>query len=269
MLFHETGKISFDHIYTSPDPRAYFSTLRALDYCIPQLAKPYLAKLIEKVRELSQTQVVNVLDIGCSYGINAVLLRCDATMDELYDRYCGADTSIQTRAALLIRDRGLVHSRDRLKRARFIGLDVSREALSYAALAGFIDSAVHADLEKSEPTAGQCDQLASADLVISTGCIGYIGERTISRLLGISGNRLPYMAHFVLRMYPFEPVAKCLIELGYNVVRIERTFRQRRFASTEEKLLVLDTLSDIGVDSQGKEADGWLHAQLFVCWPPV
>jgi hypothetical protein len=45
VLFHENGKVSLSHIYTSSDPRAYINTLRRLDYRIPQLAKPYFADL--------------------------------------------------------------------------------------------------------------------------------------------------------------------------------------------------------------------------------
>jgi hypothetical protein len=46
--FDSTGKISFDHIYTAPDPRPFFETLRRVDYQIPQLGKPYFTKLIEE-----------------------------------------------------------------------------------------------------------------------------------------------------------------------------------------------------------------------------
>ena len=37
-----------------------------------------------------------------------VLLRCDASMDELYERYGGPDASAQTRDALLARDRSAI-----------------------------------------------------------------------------------------------------------------------------------------------------------------
>jgi hypothetical protein len=40
MDFDVTGKVSIDRICIQPDPRAYFGTLRELDYCIPQLANP-------------------------------------------------------------------------------------------------------------------------------------------------------------------------------------------------------------------------------------
>jgi carnitine O-acetyltransferase len=261
------GKVSLDHIYTQPDPRAYFGTLRELDYCIPQVAKPYFRKLIQEYREGQQVPAPKVVDIGCSYGINAALLKCDATMDELYERYCDFDASAQTRSALLARDQELVRSRNHSAGARFVGLDVSHPALSYALLAGFIDDAVHADLEADDLTERQREQFAGTDLIISTGCIGYVTDRTISQVVSAVGGAKPWMAHFVLRMFPFEPMAENLAGFGYQTVRQEGFFKQRRFASAEEQSRILDTLSAVGVDPHGLEAGGWLYAQLYISRP--
>ncbi|MGP3999407.1 class I SAM-dependent methyltransferase [Streptomyces sp. 8N706] len=267
MRFDATGKVSLDHIYTQPDPRAYFSTLRKLDYCIPQLAKPYFAKLIQEYRESQRVPTPHVLDIGCSYGINAALLKCDVTMDELYERYCDGDAGTRTRSALLTRDREFVQARHRFQRTRFTGLDTSQQALSYALSAGFLDGAVHGDLEEHEPTESQREEFAATDLVISTGCLGYVTDRTISRVVRAYGERKPWMAHFVLRMFPFDPIAETLAAAGYETLQVEGLFKQRRFASPEEQSLVLDTLSSVGVDARDLETDGWLYAQLFISRP--
>ncbi len=267
MDFDPTGKVSLDHIYAQPDPRPYFRTLRELGYRIPQLAKPYFMRLIDEYRESRQIPAPNILDIGCSYGINAALLKCDLTMDELYDHYCGIGARMQAREELLARDRELIRSRNYLKCGRFVGLDVSQAALSYALAAGFIDDAVHADLEERDPTQRQRGQFAGTDIVISTGCLGYVSDRTILRVARAIGDPRPWMAHFVLRMFPFEPVAEGLAALGYETVRLERAFRQRRFASPEEQSLVLDTLSAVGADPPGMEADGWLYAELYISRP--
>jgi hypothetical protein len=265
--FDATGKVSLDHLYVQPDPRAYFSTLRELGYCIPQLAKPHFAKQIQEFREFSRKPTINILDIGCSYGINAVLLNYDASMDELYEHYDALDSPAQTRNTVLTCDWELVRSRNRLAGARFVGLDNSFPALSYALTAGFIDDAVHADLETREPTELERGQLAETDLVISTGCLGYVSERTLSRVVMAAGERKPWMAHFVLRMFPFEPIEESLAGLGYETIRMEGVFKQRRFVSVEEQALVLDTLSSVGVDPRGMETYGWLYAQLYISRP--
>jgi hypothetical protein len=271
--FDATGKVSLDHIYTQPDPRSYFSVLRPLGYCVPQHAKPYFAKLIKEYRESQHVAVPQVLDIGCSYGINAALLKYDATMDELYARYCGeeggagTEADAWTRTALLDRDWELSRSRQPAQGIRFVGLDTSGSALSYALEAGFLDDAVRANLEEHEPTPRQRAQFAGTDLVISTGCLGYVTERTLTRVVRAQGGRRPWMAHFVLRMFPFDPVERALAGLGYRTIRVEEVFKQRRFASPEEQALVLDTMSAAGVDARGLEAEGWLYAQLYLSRP--
>ena len=328
MDFDTTGKVSLEHIYTQPDPRAYFSTLRELEYQIPQLAKPYFAKIIDERREECPDRPLRVLDIGCSYGVNAALLKFDVSMDDLYERYDRHDQarSASPRETLVAEDQALARTRAGQNDIEVIGLDSSRPALDYALDAGFLDSALHADLESRDPTAPEQACLADLDLVISTGCLGYVTDRTIARVIassaagpgaprdgaesgptggGPTGNRsagnrpagsgpagggppgsragagggpasgprrgpsgrLPWMAHFALRMFPFDPIEQTLARFGYETVSTDRLFEQRRFASRREQDQVLATLADVGVDPSGLEADGWLYAQLFVSRP--
>ena len=267
MRFDTTGKVSLDHIYTQPDPRAYFTELRALDYRVPQEAKPWFAKLLQEYRESRQVAEPRVLDIGCSYGVNAALLKYDATMDELYARYTGVPAA-ESRASVLARDRELARSRRPADPLHVTGLDTAGEALAYGQEAGFLDAAVHADLERDEPTGAQRELLAGADLVISTGCLGYVTERTLTHVVRAQDGRLPWMAHFVLRMFPFGPVEQTLAGFGYRTVRVEEVFRQRRFVSSREQEQVLGTMAEAGVNADGLEAEGWLYAQLHLSRPP-
>jgi len=268
--FDSTGKASLGHLYTQPDPRAYFGELRGLGYCVPQQAKPYFEKLIKEYRESRQVEVPTVVDIGCSYGINAALLKCDTTMDELYARYDTPDAGpddTAAREALLARDRELSRSRTPAHPLRCVGLDISQNALSYGLAAGFLDDAVYADLENHDPTPEQRAQLAGADLVISTGCLGYVTERTLTRIIEAQGGRRPWMAHTVLRMFSYQPVERALSALGYETECVEGEFRQRRFASAEEQALVVAAMSANGVETRGLEAEGWLHARLHLSRP--
>ncbi|MFJ7215785.1 class I SAM-dependent methyltransferase [Amycolatopsis sp. NPDC098790] len=257
MPFDSTGKISFDHIYTAPDPRPFFGTLRRVDYEIPQLAKPYFAKLIGE----HPAERPTVLDVGCSYGVNAALRRCEATMDDLYAHYTDPDVRALSHAQLIEADRARVTDPGG---AKFYGLDASAPALEYALSAGFLDEAIHADFESEDPDSTQRKLLEDVDLVISTGCVGYVTEKTIAR---IARESRPWMAHFVLRMFSYEPVADSLAGLGYDTAPVPGVFRQRKFASAEEQAQILDTLDAAGIDPTGLEADGWLYAQLYVSRP--
>ncbi|MCR6490478.1 class I SAM-dependent methyltransferase [Amycolatopsis sp. OK19-0408] len=256
MPFDSTGKISFDDIYTAPDPRPFFGTLRRVDYHIPELAKPYFAKLIDE----HPAERPTVLDVGCSYGVSSALRRCDATMDDLYAHYTDPAVLALDHAALVEADRARAHVDD----LPFYGLDASAPALEYAVSAGFLDGSIHADFERDDPDAAQQKLLDDVDLVISTGCVGYVTEKTLTR---IARGARPWMAHFVLRMFSYEPVADSLAELGYETAQVPGVFRQRRFASEAERTQILDTLDSVGVDPAGVESDGWLYAQLFVSRP--
>ena len=226
-----------------------------------RLAKPYFAELIDEYRRRRRSHRPPVLDIGCSYGINAALLKYDATMDDLYERYC--DGSVPRRDRPRPRPASSSRSPYPPRRARFTGLDISGPALAYALAAGFLDDAVHADLESADPTDEQRATLAGTDLVISTGCLGYVSEKSIARIVEAFDGRTALDGPLRAAHVPVRPVEE--------TPRRGRATRpsastgcssQRRFATDEERTLVLDTLAEVGVDPRGLEADGWLYARL-------
>ncbi|MFQ6392709.1 class I SAM-dependent methyltransferase [Nocardia sp. KC 131] len=261
---HTTGKASFDDIYNRPDPREYYARMAELDYRIPELAKPFLQQQIREYRASARVATPTVLDIGCSYGVNAALLRFDTTIGELAEHYRTAEGD---QAGLIARDRARLDAQDKLPDVRFVGMDAARPALSYAHAAGFLHDTVHADLEAEDPTDEQRATLATADIVVSTGCVGYVTEKTLSRVALAHPRRRPWMAHFVLRMFSFEPIAEELAGLGYRTEQAPGCFEQRRFASDTERAQVLNTLSDKGIDTTGHETDGWLYANLYLSRP--
>jgi len=89
------AKANMDHIYDQPDPRAYFRELRKLSYAIPGVAKPIFQKLISRLRR-QRNDTVHVLDLGCSYGVNAALLKHDLSMPDLYDHWGEDDIAALT-----------------------------------------------------------------------------------------------------------------------------------------------------------------------------
>ena len=110
--------------------------------------------------------------------------------------------------------------------------------------------------------------LDDTDLVISTGCIGYVGEDTLKNLIDVNAPRKPWMVHFVLRMFPFEGIQRVLGPMGYVTEKIrDQTFLQRRFASQDERSHVLQRLDELGIDPTGLESEGWYHAEAFISRP--
>ena len=74
-------KADFTHIYTQPDPRAYYRTLGALDYEIPQHGRGVFDVVLDELRASNEAPVV--LDVCCSYGINAALLNLTKSLADL------------------------------------------------------------------------------------------------------------------------------------------------------------------------------------------
>jgi carnitine O-acetyltransferase len=264
----ETGKIDITDIYNKPDPRRYYSTLRDLEYQIPETAKPVFQRVISAYRHAHEKVKVRVLDVGCSYGVNAAILKCDLEMDQLYDLYASQAGQSTQRDQLLAHDQSLMDERIKDAGLEVVGLDISKSAIDYAVAAHLLDDGVATNLEAGAPRPEAAAVLDEADLVISTGCIGYVGKKTLKGILDANAPQKPWMAHFVLRMFPFDEISMVLQDFGYVTEKVEnQTFVQRRFASDEEQEQVLQRLSELGIDASGLEADGWYHAEAFISRP--
>jgi len=269
-VFEEINEVKtdMDHIYNQRDPRAYFRELKKLGYAIPGTAKPVFQKLISHIRG-RRGGTVHILDLGCSYGVNAALLKHDLTMSELYEHW-GQDTIASASPEQVVeRDRRFFADLDQTQDIEVIGLDQAERAVAFAEEAGLIDEALAVNLETEVLPAPARDELAPVDLVASTGCVGYVTEKSFERLLpAVSRGRPAWLANFVLRMFPFDAIAMRLGERGYATEKLEgHTFVQRRFASTEEQEQVIEQLVGLGIDPAGKEAEGELHAEFYLSRP--
>jgi len=265
--FDQTGKVVLSHVYNRPDPRAYWRTLAALDYRVPEEAKPYFLRALAARRaQFGAAGHCKVIDLGCSYGVNGALLRFDLSIADIHRRYGTQHSASLDRAALLRRDGGLA-AHPGLEGVRFVGIDVSRNAAAYALEAGFVDDIIVANLEQRALAPAEQALIADADLVFSTGCIGYVGTETIERILQANDGRAPWMVHTVLRIFDLQVMEQALAQFGYMIARGPRLVRQRRFASRREQEQILDTLSRRGLDCPALEADGWLYAHIRLALP--
>lgn len=263
--YDDDGKISLDHVYNTHDPRAYFQALRQLDYRVPQEAKPVFRDLIAARQETGTAGPTKLVDIGCSYGINAALLKHDLSLEDLYRLY--VDEAPGTHAGLRARDAGLFagSADDALE---MVGVDVASRAVAYAVDAGLLEGGIPRSIE-DEPLAPHEEiMIANTDLIISTGCVGYVTNASLDRLVEPNLDNGVWMANFVLRMFDYEPVAAAMDGHGYVTERLDGVlFPQRRFATAEEKGHVLDNLAGRGITPDGAEADGWYYAELHVSRP--
>jgi hypothetical protein len=263
----QSGKIILDHIYNERDPRPYFSTLQEFDYSIPGEAAPVFRRVIEALRAGEESESVNLIDLGCSYGVNAAILKHGLSMDALYDRYTGGAAAGLDHDTLIARDRDFYGDHLADPGLEITGFDVAENAIDYAVETRMLDNGVATNLETGPMPEAVAGSVAETDLVISTGCIGYVKQPTLSKIIEAGDGKAPWMAHFVLRMFPFDEFEDLFAEHGYVTEKLPGTYRQRRFASPEEAARVLDNLAALGIDPSGVEAEGWYHAEFHLSRP--
>jgi len=266
------GKADFYHIYDRPDPRDYFRTLGEFDYEIPQRALPVFQALLTALRsgpEAAGAAPLRVLDLCCSYGVNAALLRCDVSLDELFDHYASPALADLSPAELSREDEAYYAERCRLDAVRVSGLDVAGDAVAYGCRVGLLDGGWAEDLEAGDPSRQLTDHLDGVDLVTTTGGVGYITERTFDRVLGARRDgSTPWVAAFALRMFSYDRISETLAQHGLVTEQLTGvTFPQRRFASEAEREAALREVSGRGLDPAGREDTGRYHADFYLSRP--
>ena len=261
-------KADFDTIYNEPDPRSYYRVLGGLDYVVPGLAAPIFRQLIA-ARAAQQDRTVTVLDLGCSYGTTSLLMRYPLSFDQLRRRYMNPAIQALPSDAVRDMDRAYFRSWPSETDVRVVGLDPCENAIRYATEVGILDCGIAEDYESGLPSSRARLALAEVDIVISTGCVGYVSERTFDTILAVNRNKqAPWTASFVLRMFPYDEIEATLAARGLTTEKFEgATFVQRRFHSAEEYDSTLETLERQAIDPTGREADGLFHAELFVSRP--
>lgn len=264
-----TVKADFNDIYRRRDPRAYYTVLGGLDYVIPEVANPIFAQLLQRC-VVERGRPITVLDIGCSYGVNAALLRHGVSMRQLRERYLSPAVQALPPDRVAEYDGRYFSGWPARKDVQFVGLDTSPEAIAYAREAGLLNDGAAINLETQQLDDRTRALIACADMVISTGCVGYITHATFQKVMEAKARShvSPWIASFVLRMFDYEKITQTLARHALVTEKLNgATFVQRRFRDRAEQEQTITALDSRGVDPAGKEADGLLHAELFVSRP--
>lgn len=261
-------KADFNAIYQQCDPRAYHTVLGGLDYVIPEVARPVFQQLADRCIE-ERGGPITILDVGCSYGVNAALLRYGLSLRQLRARYTAPTVQDSSPEQVIELDAHYYAAWPDWDDVRIVGLDISREAIDYAVKTGLLADGAAVDLESEELSDRARKMLSEVDLIISTGCVGYVGHRTFDKILDAArADRTPWVASFVLRMFDYGRIEQSLAQRGLQTEKLEgATFVQRRFRDEIELARTVKTLKTLGVDPMGKETEGLLHAELFVSRP--
>ncbi|MFE7463909.1 hypothetical protein ACFU6R_07370 [Streptomyces sp. NPDC057499] len=254
----------FDDIYDQADPRAFFRELGAFGYRTPHHAQRVFRRLAAlRLRAPGDA----VLDLCCSYGINAALLNHEVTLDDLYAHYSSPRVVAMTTKELAEHDRSFYRARRRPDAVPVIGLDIAPNAIAYARAVGLLDDGFTENLETTPPSRELLDAARNIRLITITGGASFLSRATFQPLL--HGARTPpWVAAFVLRTGSYAPIAEHLSEHGLvTEAYTGRTFVQRRFTGAAEQRYAIDAVTAQGHDPDGKEAAGHFHTALHLTRP--
>ena len=262
-------KLDLNHVYNFKDPTPYYQSITQYQYDLPERAKPYFQKVINAYRNDESVHSLKILDIGCSYGINAALLKFDKSLADLCQHYTDQLRLQQAEIARIHSDYHWFHEANFDKELQFIGLDSAKNAINYAVESQLIQSGIYTNLETSPLLKEDYRIMQDVNLLISTGCIGYITEVTFDKILSaVEDISKLWGAVFVLKMFDLSELQKTLDQ--YNLVLVETgvTVKQRSFSSVDEKESMINFIEKQGLSAEKEKKSDNLFAQLFLILPP-
>lgn len=248
--------------------------MQRLGYQIGEQARPYCLAAARVLEQKLPMWPVQVLDVGCSYGIGAAFVKHGCTFEELVSFY--ASRAPKDYVACAAATRAWLNVVPPLLDARVTGLDISEPAIRFAEESGLLSHGLARDYEATLPSEEDRELLRSCNMLMSTGAVGYITEKTFSRIVPELGRYTPggqgaLAVITVLRMYDAAPIRDCFVTLGYEFERVEGVrLPQRAFSDEREQREVLERLKGRKIETDGWESHGVLYANLYVAaWPSL
>lgn len=269
------AKACFDNVYTAPTPHAYIKMMAKNGYEIGEQTRPYCiaaAEMLEKHTE--DAWPVQMLDIGCSYGMGSAFVRYGCSFDEMVAFF--ATRAPQDPYAASEAMRAWLNVTPAQNDVRCVGLDNSKPAIRFAMRAGLLDGGIARDFENPDitPNAEERSWLRSCNLLISTGAIGYVTDRTMAHVVRHAGVDHPsafgpLAVLTILRMFDSTSIRDVFEKHGYRFEKVPKVMLpQRRFADENERKSVLEILHDKVIDTGKWENQGTQFAELFIAAKP-
>lgn len=270
-----TAKTCFDDIYTAPTPHAYIATMAKSGYEICEQARPYCIAAAELLKNHTEDAwPVQMLDIGCSYGMGSAFVKYGISRDEMVAFF---STRVpQDPHAACEAMRAWIINTPTPYDIRCVGLDSSTPAVRFAMRAGLLDDYIARDFENPDitPNAEERSLLRSCNLLISTGAIGYVTDRTMAHVVRHAGKDHPsefgpLAVLTILRMFDATPIRDVFEKHDLRFEKVpEVMLPQRRFTDENERKSVLKTLHDKRIDTSEWEDRGEQFAELFIAAKP-
>lgn len=260
-------KKDFSDIYHKKFPAQYLKEMGDLEYRIADQTRPLYQHLAQRIVNRLK-RPVKILDLGSSYGINSALLNYELVMSELDDFFLQNNHDISINEV----QNFFEDLPNKNPNFEFYLVDISRPALEFATKVGLCNDAFCVNMEKDDIPSNFKRTINEIDLIISTGCIGYIGKKSFERLFDSlikTGEKpLPVFAFSVLRMFPMDEIQEVFLNNNFSLVKTKvGPLRQRRFYNQEEQSKTINLLKDRNINTDGLEENGYFYANFFVGGP--
>jgi len=259
-------KANFNDEYCQKTPQRYLQEMYHVSYELPQNTKPIYLSLIKHLF-FEKHKLIWLLDIGSSYGINTMLLKYGLNLGDIRQFFLHNIKDLRYEA-MIGQFCGFLKKQNIDSQLRFYLLDVSKPAVEFAKNCGLCVDGLVENLEKSEPTEKLLQVIPRLDLIISTGCLSYIGCNTFGKILKAVENSkrsycFPVFAFSCLRIVDMKRIRETFTLHGYELTKLDiPPLRQRSFKDQNEYNEVFELLKNRELPIL--EEDGYYYADFYV-----
>ena len=268
------AKSNFDEVYTSPTPHNYIATMAKSGYEIGDQARGFCMAAADLLaKHNGKAWPVQMLDVGCSYGLGSAFVKFGCSFDEIVAFF--ASRVPHDYHAACEATRMWLNILPPVHNVRTVGLDSSKPAIQFAVDAGLLDGGLARNFEQpgAVATKNEIEWLRSCNLLISTGAIGYITHRTLNIVLQHLGKNHPgdfgpIAVVTILRMFDPSPIKTVFAKHGFVFAPVPGIrLPQRNFTDMNECKKVLSILHARGIDTREWEQGGKHYADLYIAAP--
>tara|TARA_R110000868_G_scaffold35549_4_gene127443 strand:+ start:47880 stop:48695 length:816 start_codon:yes stop_codon:yes gene_type:complete len=251
----------FDELYDREVSGGYAMEMRRLSYRIPDYldaAQPYY-EAFRAENPLQEGARLRMVDLCCGYGANSLIARYglrDAAVFQWLEQ--PEPDSLQPSAHRWIESD-----------SEIIGLDIAGNALEFGLAHNLFDHTICRNLETGVLDARETRLVSETDLLISTGSLSYISERTIEALLAAIDPGRPVIGFF----WPIlgtdtTRIAEAFRRSGFSVTGDPTPLWQRRFKDEAERERFFGQFRSLGIEYGGTLAETGVCASLLIVRRP-